>query len=72
MKHFPLVVSRPHNNVTKQNIDDSERMKSQFLSLLYILLSPSCSNRSTVRSENVPCYCFGKQWLHTSGTDHSM
>lgn len=49
--HFPLVVSRPHNNVTKQNIDDSERMKSQFLSLLYIRRSPSISKRGTVRSE---------------------
>lgn len=34
-----LVARHPHNNVTKQNIDDSERMKSQFPSPLYCRLS---------------------------------
>jgi hypothetical protein len=39
MTQFLLVACHPHNNVTKQNIDDSETMKSQFLSLLYCRLS---------------------------------
>jgi hypothetical protein len=48
---FPLVARDVHNNVTKQNIDDSERMKSQFLSLLYCRLSFSYSKRCTVCSK---------------------